>query len=65
MPMLAISGEHDIVFPIEGWYEQTRINPNLQIIMLPRAGHGPQSQYPVLTAGYIDNFITNNKVPPF
>ncbi len=59
IPMMAISGEHDIVFPIESWYVQTRVNPNLQIIMLPQAGHGPQSQYPVLTAAYIRNFITN------
>ncbi|MHA4844838.1 alpha/beta fold hydrolase [Flavitalea antarctica] len=57
LPMLAVSGEHDIVFPIETWYEQTRKNPNLQIVMLPRAGHGPQSQYPVLTAQYIHSFI--------
>jgi pimeloyl-ACP methyl ester carboxylesterase len=53
MQILAISGEHDIVFPVESWYEH---NPNLQIIMLPRAGHGPQSQYPLLTARYIHNF---------
>lgn len=59
IPMLAISGDHDIVFPIENWYAQKRVNPNLQIIMLPQAGHGPQSQYPVLTAAYIRNFITN------
>ena len=57
IPMLIVSGEHDIVFPIESWYEQTRKNPNLQIIMLPRAGHGPQSQYPLLTARYIHDFI--------
>lgn len=59
IPMLAISGDHDIVFPIENWYEQTRTNPNLQVIMLPQAGHGPQSQYPVLTARYIRAFIDN------
>ncbi|RYY15198.1 MAG: alpha/beta hydrolase [Chitinophagaceae bacterium] len=57
IPMLIISGEHDIVFPIESWYEQTGKNPNLQIIMLPRAGHGPQSQYPLLSARYIHDFI--------
>jgi pimeloyl-ACP methyl ester carboxylesterase len=56
-PMLVISGEHDIVFPIENWYEQTRKNPNLQIMMLPKAGHGPQSQYPLLTANYIRTFL--------
>ncbi len=37
IPMLALSGDHDIVFPIANWYEQTRVNPNLQVIMLPQA----------------------------
>ncbi|MET0242500.1 MAG: alpha/beta hydrolase, partial [Flavitalea sp.] len=57
MPILAVSGEHDIVFPVEDWYAQTKKNPNLQIIMLPKAGHGPQSQYPLQTARYINGFI--------
>jgi pimeloyl-ACP methyl ester carboxylesterase len=57
IPTLALSGEHDIVFPIENWYALTRKCPSLQIIMLPQAGHGPQSQYPVLAASYIHNFI--------
>jgi pimeloyl-ACP methyl ester carboxylesterase len=57
IPILAISGEHDIVFPIEDWYGQTRVNPNLQIIMMPKAGHGPQSQYPMQTARYISGFL--------
>jgi pimeloyl-ACP methyl ester carboxylesterase len=60
IPILALSGEHDIVFPIEDWYAQTRKNSNLQIIMLPKAGHGPQSQYPLLTARYISNFLSSN-----
>jgi len=59
VPTLAISGDHDIVFPIENWYAQTHLNPNLQIVMLPQAGHGPQSQYPVLTAKYIQAFLQN------
>jgi pimeloyl-ACP methyl ester carboxylesterase len=62
IPMLVISGEHDIVFPIENWYDQTRKNPNLQIVMLPKAGHGPQSQYPTLTAGYIRNFLSTEEL---
>jgi pimeloyl-ACP methyl ester carboxylesterase len=60
IPMLALSGEHDIVFPIESWYALTRQYTSLQIIMLPQAGHGPQQQYPELTASYIHNFITHS-----
>ncbi|MCD9015765.1 alpha/beta fold hydrolase [Parachryseolinea silvisoli] len=59
IPILALSGEHDIVFPIEGWYALTRHYTSLQIIMLPQAGHGPQQQYPALTASYLHNFITH------
>jgi pimeloyl-ACP methyl ester carboxylesterase len=60
IPILALSGEHDIVFPIESWYALTRQYTSLQIIMLPQAGHGPQQQYPTLTASYLHNFITHS-----
>ncbi|MBL0739997.1 alpha/beta hydrolase [Chryseolinea sp. Jin1] len=59
IPILSLSGDHDIVFPIENWYALTRVYPNLQIIMLPRAGHGPQQQYPLLSARYVGDFIKN------
>lgn len=59
IPILSLSGDHDIVFPIENWYALTRVYPNLQIIMLPKAGHGPQQQYPVLSANYIVDFLQN------
>lgn len=61
IPILALSGEHDIVFPIEGWYALTRQYTSLQIIMLPQAGHGPQQQYPELTAAYVHNFIVHSQ----
>jgi pimeloyl-ACP methyl ester carboxylesterase len=57
VPILVISGDHDVVFPIENWYALTRKMPNLQIVMLPHAGHGPQHQYPILTTRYITDFI--------
>jgi pimeloyl-ACP methyl ester carboxylesterase len=56
-PILIVSGDHDIVFPIENWYALTQQYTSMQIIMLPQAGHGPQHQYPMLAANYMINFI--------
>jgi pimeloyl-ACP methyl ester carboxylesterase len=56
-PILCLSGDHDCVCPVENWYPLTRKMRNLQIIMLPDAGHGPQHQYVDLSVKYISDFI--------
>lgn len=56
-PVLVISGDHDLVCPVENWYALTRKMPNLYINVLPESGHGPQHQYPLLCAKYIISFI--------
>lgn len=56
-PVLVISGDHDIVFPVENWYALTRKMPNLYINVLPQSGHGPHHQYPQLCSKYIIDFI--------
>lgn len=56
-PVLVISGDHEIVFPVANWYALTGQMPNLYLFVLPRAGHGPQHQYPKLCAKYISHFI--------
>lgn len=58
-PLLVLSGDHDIVCPIENWYALTRKLPNMQIIMLPDSGHGPQHQHPKLSVNYINAFLEN------
>jgi pimeloyl-ACP methyl ester carboxylesterase len=55
--LLVISGDHDIACPIENWYALTRKMPNMQIIMLPDSGHGPQHQHPQLSVKYINAFL--------
>lgn len=60
-PILVMSGDHDVVCPIENWYALTRKLPNMQIIMLPDAGHGPQHQYPELSVKYINAFLQSTK----
>lgn len=61
-PVLSISGDHDCVCPIENWYPLTRKMKNLQIIMLPQAGHGPQHQYVDICVKYITDFVRHFKM---
>jgi len=57
MPILVISGDHDISFAIENWFPLVRDLPTTQIIVLPLTGHGPQHQHPTLVTGYIEAFL--------
>lgn len=61
MPILVISGDHDIVFPIENWFARVRELPTTQVVSLPRAGHGPQHEFPEAVASYITTFIHTTK----
>ena len=56
-PILVISGDHHLVFPVENWYALTRELPTMQLIVFPQAGHGPQHQYPEACVEYITMFI--------
>lgn len=57
-PILVVSGDHDIGFPVENWYEQSRDLPTVQHIVLSQSGHGPQHQRPEAVAEYIAAFVT-------
>ena len=59
-PILILSGDHDISGPIENWYALTRKLPNMYINVLPSSGHGPQHQYPELSAQYIGTFLSHS-----
>jgi pimeloyl-ACP methyl ester carboxylesterase len=56
-PVLVISGDHDISFATENWFPLLKNAPTMQHIILNDAGHGPQHQFPELTAGYINLFL--------
>lgn len=60
IPILVISGDHEICFPPENWFELNRKLPTTQVIVIPRSGHGPQHQYPEMVAAYIKTFLKNN-----
>ena len=57
IPTLLIMGDHDIAFRVEDWYPLIGDLESTQVIVMPRAGHGPQHQYPDLVAKYITDFI--------
>ncbi|RUT69533.1 alpha/beta hydrolase [Flavobacterium cupreum] len=57
VPILVISGDNDISAAVENWFPLLRDLPTTQLIILPHAGHGPQHQEPLLTAGYIKTFL--------
>jgi len=56
-PILIISGDHDISFAVDNWYPIINQMTNAQMIVYSGTGHGPQHQYPELTAQYIINFV--------
>jgi pimeloyl-ACP methyl ester carboxylesterase len=57
VPILIISGDHDISFPVENWYALSGQFPTAQHIVFPSAGHGPHHQYPEIAAAYIAAFV--------
>jgi pimeloyl-ACP methyl ester carboxylesterase len=57
IPTLIIMGDHDIGFHVEDWYPLIGDLESTQLIVLPRAGHAPQHQYPDLVTKYITSFI--------
>lgn len=60
-PILIICGDHDISFAVENWYPFTRQLTHAQMVIFMQSGHGPQHQYPELSAKYITDFIKLSK----
>jgi pimeloyl-ACP methyl ester carboxylesterase len=58
VPMIVITGDHDISFPLQNWYVLARKLQRTQLIVIPMAGHGPHHEFPELVASYIDDFLT-------
>jgi pimeloyl-ACP methyl ester carboxylesterase len=59
IPLLALCGDHDIVFPVENWYALNRRWRSLHIHTVPLAGHGPHHEHPELSADIIASFVRN------
>lgn len=61
IPVLALSGDHDIIFPVENWYALNDVWPTLHVATWPESGHGPQHQYPEMSADLIASFVRNTR----
>lgn len=59
VPMLALMGDHDISFPIKNWYVLARKMESTQLVVFPKAGHGPQHEFPQQCADFIRSFYAN------
>ena len=60
IPALALSGDHDIIFPVENWYALNDVWPTIFVVTFPDSGHGPQHQYPVMAADMVTSFVENS-----
>ena len=56
IPMLVISGDHEIVFPVQNWFAMIPSWRSLHLFVIPQAGHGPHHQEPRLCADLIASF---------
>lgn len=63
IPVLALSGDHDLVFPVENWYAVNDVWPTLFVATWPESGHGPQHQYPEMSADLIVSFVKHTPAP--
>ncbi|WP_339947878.1 alpha/beta hydrolase [uncultured Albimonas sp.] len=57
VPVLVISGDHEVVFPVQNWHALNRVWPSLHLVTIPQAGHAPQHQMPEFVAGLIAGFV--------
>jgi pimeloyl-ACP methyl ester carboxylesterase len=60
-PILVISGDHDISFPVEDWYELSRELPTVQHVVFSQSGHGPHHQLPEASAELIAAFVRTTR----
>lgn len=56
-PILIVAGDNDISTAGQNWFPLVGRTPNTHFLVHPESGHGPQHQYPELTARYITDFL--------
>ena len=56
IPILVISGDHEIIFPVQNWFDRVRVWSSLHLLVIPQAGHGAHHQEPEFCADVIRGF---------
>jgi pimeloyl-ACP methyl ester carboxylesterase len=56
-PVLAIAGDHDIIFPVARWFEVVVDWKSLHLLVLPQAGHAPHHKEPEFCAEVTTRFV--------
>jgi pimeloyl-ACP methyl ester carboxylesterase len=56
VPLLVLCGDNDPSVPAQNWFPLVG-QIDAQLLVLPQSGHGPQHQYPELSAQYIADFV--------
>lgn len=56
-PILVVCGDNDTSTAGQNWFPLIGKMPNAHFVYFPESGHGPQHQYPELTALHIDAFL--------
>ncbi|BAK65747.1 conserved hypothetical protein [Sphingobium sp. SYK-6] len=64
VPILVISGDHEICFPVQNWFALNRVWKSLHLMVMPNMGHGPQHEVPEMTADLIASFVRNRTRQP-
>lgn len=59
IPILVISGDHEIVFPVENWFDLNRGCQSVHLMVFPQMGHGPHHEAPQICADLIASFVRN------
>jgi pimeloyl-ACP methyl ester carboxylesterase len=62
-PIIVIAGDNDNACRPEQWYQFNGKFSNTHLVVFPQTGHGPQHQYPELSAKYIKDFVALTKAP--
>ncbi len=59
IPILVISGDHEIVFPVRNWFDMIPAWRSPYLLVVPQAGRAPQHQEPRFCADAIASFLVN------
>lgn len=60
IPLLVLTGEDDVSFPVEDWFEKKGEFPTAYLVMMPQSGHGPHHQFPEFSVKLIRDFLSTS-----